>query len=168
VRRFHFDSAKLDSRVCDAVRMVIRRGDAAEALLLRDLVERAYSVYVERIGRRPAPMDDNYEEKTQQGQLFVADDGAIVGLIVLIKTPDHLLIENVAVDPARQGTGIGRALLDFAEIYARENGLSEIKLYTNEAMAENLRFYPRLGFREDERRTENGFRRVFYSKGLTR
>ena len=77
MRRGRFDSAKLDSRVCDALRMVIRRGDAAEALLLRDLVERAYSVYVERIGRRPAPMDDNYEEKTQQGQLFVADDGAI-------------------------------------------------------------------------------------------
>lgn len=91
-----------------------------------------------------------------------------MGLIVLTRAPDHLLIENVAVDPARQRTGIGRALLDFAEIYARKNGLSELRLYTNEAMAENLRFYPRLGFREDDRRTENGFRRVFYSKRLTR
>lgn len=52
---------------------LIRRADAAEALLLRDLVERVYSVYVERIGRRPAPMDDNYDEKAQQGRVFVAD-----------------------------------------------------------------------------------------------
>jgi hypothetical protein len=50
---------------------------------VRDLVERTYTLYVERIGRRPAPMDDDYDKKTQQGQVFVADNGAIVGIIVL-------------------------------------------------------------------------------------
>ncbi len=146
---------------------MIRRADAADVQFVRDLVERAYTVYVARMGRRPAPMDDDYDQKTQQGQVFVADVGAIVGVIVLTEAPGHLLIENVAVDPNRQGTGVGRTLLNFAETHAREKGLFEVRLYTNEAMVENLALYARLGFREDERRSEDGFRRVYYSKRLT-
>jgi GNAT superfamily N-acetyltransferase len=85
---------------------------------------------------------------------------------VLIERPGHLLVENVAVDPSRQGGGIGRFLMAFAETYARERGLGELRLYTNEAMHENLRFYPRLGYREDGRRLEDGFRRVYFVKRL--
>jgi hypothetical protein len=33
-------------------------------------------------------------------------------------------------------------------------------------MVENLAFYPRLGYREDARRVEDGFRRVYYSKRI--
>ncbi len=33
-------------------------------------------------------------------------------------------------------------------------------------MHENLRFYPRLGYREVGRRLEDGFRRVYFSKQL--
>jgi ribosomal protein S18 acetylase RimI-like enzyme len=146
---------------------MIRRAKTSEAQLVRNLVERAYTVYIERIGQRPAPMDEDYSKKTRQGEVFVADDGGIVGIIVLAERADHLLIENVAVDPSRQGTGIGRALLVFAETYAREKGIREVRLYTNEAMTENLALYLRHGFHEDERRAEDGFHRVYFSKRLT-
>jgi hypothetical protein len=33
-------------------------------------------------------------------------------------------------------------------------------------MVENLALYPRLGYREDGRRVEDGFDRVFFSKRL--
>src|SRR5260370_24470801 len=85
---------------------MIRRADAADVQFVRDLVERAYTVYVARMGRRPAPMDDDYDQKTQQGQVFVADVGAIVAAIVLTEAPGHLLIENATADPHRQGTGL--------------------------------------------------------------
>ena len=58
------------------------------------------------------------------------------------------------------------ALIDFAERRARELGLPAVTLYTNEAMVENLRLYPRLGFVETERRVEDGYRRVFFRKAL--
>jgi hypothetical protein len=45
-------------------------------------------------------------------------------------------------------------------------GGHSLRLYTNEAMVENLALYPRLGFRDDERRAEHGLRRVYYSKRL--
>jgi ribosomal protein S18 acetylase RimI-like enzyme len=145
----------------------IRAAQGTDVDELREIVERAYSIYIERIGRRPAPMDDDYSEKLREGHTFVADDGEkVVGFIVLLPAQDHLLVENVAVDPEHQGRGVGRSLLAHAETYATEHRIPELRLYTNIAMTENLALYPRLGYREDYRRTEYGLKRVFFSKRL--
>ena len=90
----------------------------------------------------------------------------MIGLIVLVEIGDRLLIENVAVDPDRQGEGIGRRLLEFAEGEARRAGIGTLVPYTHEKMSENLALYARLGYEEEERRRENGFSRVFLSKRL--
>jgi ribosomal protein S18 acetylase RimI-like enzyme len=138
-----------------------------EAELLSGLAERAYTPYVARIGRRPAPMDDDYAARVRNGQAFVAEvDGVVAGVIVLVPGDGHLFIENVAVEPSRQGGGIGRALLDFAEQRARQLGLPELRLYTNVYMTENLAMYPRLGYHETGRRREHGFERVYFSRRL--
>jgi len=143
----------------------IRPARPDDAGALRDIVERAYSRYIERIGRRPAPMDDDYVAKIGDGHVEVAVEGGNpVGLIVLVPQADHLLVENVAVDPAFQRGGVGRALLAHAEQRAAQRGLREIRLYTNAAMTENLSLYPRLGYRETGRDTEHGFQRVYFSK----
>jgi ribosomal protein S18 acetylase RimI-like enzyme len=145
----------------------IRPARVSDVPALSEIVERAYGIYVERIGRRPAPMNDDYAKKVRDDHVFVADrEGAVAGLLVLVAAQDHLLIENVAVDPERQGTGIGRALLAYAETHAAEHHIPELRLYTNAAMTENLTLYPRLGYREDDRRTENGLKRVYFSKLL--
>lgn len=147
--------------------MQIRPAVPGEAQEVHELVQRAYSHYVERIGRRPGPMDEDYTEKVAQNLVFVASEaGAIVGLIVLIRELEHLLVENVAVAPERQGEGIGRALLGFAEAVARETGTPTLRLYTHAAMTENLALYPRLGYEQADRRTDNGFERVFFVKHL--
>ncbi len=76
----------------------------------------------------------------------------------------HLLLENIAVLPAAQGQGIGSRLLALAENQARNLHLSEIQLYTNEAMTENLAYYPRHGYIETHRAEQDGFQRVFFRK----
>jgi ribosomal protein S18 acetylase RimI-like enzyme len=146
----------------------IRLAEAEDVEPIADIVERAYCGYVERIGMRPGPMNDDYGEKVRGGHTFVADDdGGVAGLIVLVEMPNHLLVENVAVDPGRQGEGIGRELLAFAEERARAAGIDTLRLYTHEKMSENLALYARLGYEEDERRyVEYGFYRVFLVKHL--
>jgi ribosomal protein S18 acetylase RimI-like enzyme len=94
-------------------------------------------------------------------------DGEIVGLLVLVMRPDHLLLQNVAVLPSAQGCGIGARLLGFAEEQAHELGRDEIRRYTNEAMTENLAYYQKHGYAETHRAEQDGFRRVFFSKRLT-
>jgi hypothetical protein len=49
----------------------------------------------------------------------VLEEGAaIAGIIVLLPTTNYLLLDNIAVSPARQGLGLGRRLLAFAEAEA--------------------------------------------------
>jgi GNAT superfamily N-acetyltransferase len=128
-------------------------------------VRAAYARYVERIGREPAPMTADYPALIAAGEVWVIRAGeGIAGVLVLRPQPPALLVENVAVAPDRQGEGLGRALMTFAEDRARSEGLGEVVLYTNERMTENLRFYPALGYVETGRGMQDGFARVFYRK----
>jgi N-acetylglutamate synthase-like GNAT family acetyltransferase len=146
----------------------VRRAGASDVGALAALAREAYEIYVPRIGRPPAPMNADYAEAVRSGLTWAAvRDGVIVGLLVLVVRPDHLLLENVAVLPSAQGSGVGARLLAFAEEQARELGREEIRLYTNEAMTENLAYYPKHGYVEMHRAEQDGFRRVFFSKRIT-
>lgn len=134
---------------------------------LRAVAADAYERYVARIGRPPAPMEADYAAAVRDGQTWVAvRAGRVVGFVVLVARPDHLLLDNVAVLPAEQGGGVGARLLDLAEEQARSSGLTEVRLYTNEAMTENLGYYPRRGYEETHRAEQDGFRRVFFRKSV--
>ena len=145
--------------------MEVRKARADEVDTVRAIVDQAYSPYIERIGRRPAPMDDDYDARIRDGLLDVVEDnGEILGLIVLVDEGDALLVENIAVRPASQGRGVGRTLLAHADSTATRLGLAQLRLYTHSAMTENIALYSRLGWHETHRRTERGFQRVFFSK----
>ncbi len=112
-------------------------------------------------------MRDDYGQLIGEGRVNVAEaDGAIAGLLVLLPQDDALLLDNVAVDPARHGTGIGRALLLFAEESARAAGYGAIRLYTQEIMVENVALYSRIGYRETHRAEEKGLKRIYMLKTL--
>jgi GNAT superfamily N-acetyltransferase len=92
--------------------------------------------------------------------------GQVTGVLVMRAAVDHLFIDNVAVRPQDQGTGIGGALLAFAEANALSLGRPQLRLYTNELMVENRAYYPRRGFRETGRTQQDGFARVQFVKDL--
>jgi ribosomal protein S18 acetylase RimI-like enzyme len=143
----------------------LRRAVATDAESLAAIVERAYAPYVPRIGLRPGPMDADYARVVQQEEVWVAAlDEVTVGLAVLHLDEDHLLLENVAVDPTYHGQGIGRVLLDLAERRADELAYADVRLYTHALMTENQRLYERRGYVETHREPEDGFNRVFYTK----
>jgi len=112
-------------------------------------------------------MTDDYAKVIREEEAWVAEcAGRLVGLLVLHAQPDHLLLDNGAVSPDSQKLGIGRLLLDLADRRARELGFSEVRLYTNVAMTENLAYYARHGYHETRRATQDGFQRVFFTKPL--
>ena len=145
--------------------MAIRLAGLDDVTAIDELVQGAYAGYIESIGRRPVPMDADYLQTVRRGEAYVAGGDRVVGLIVLVREPDHLLIENVAVDPRRQGQGVGRALLAYAEQHARECGLWELRLYTHRTMTRNLRLYGRLGYVQSAGPTDDD-PRVFLSRAL--
>lgn len=145
----------------------IRLATPADLPGVRYIVEAAYAPYIARIGRRPGPMLDDYASLIATGRVHVAGRAdAAEGVLVLIPQTDALLLDNVAVAPAAQGVGIGRTMMEFAERTALAAGYGSIRLYTNEAMSENIVLYARLGYTETHRVEEKGLRRVYMRKAL--
>jgi ribosomal protein S18 acetylase RimI-like enzyme len=147
--------------------MTPRRATAADLPRIREVVAAAYTKYLARMDRPPAPMLRDYTGPARAGLVWVIGD-PVVGLVSLTPEPDSLLIENIAVHPSAQGTGLGRRLLEFAEQEAARRRLTRVSLYTNEVMTESQAVYARLGYREVRRAMDEGYRRIFMIKDLTR
>lgn len=146
----------------------ISPAEAWDESQVRACAEAAYARYVVTIGRKPAPMVADFAALILSGQVHIARDehGQLAGYIVFHLAKRDMYLDNVAVHPAFAGQGIGRTLIAFCEQQATLKGAGSVRLYTNEKMTENLAIYPHLGYIEIARRTEDGFRRVFFEKRL--
>lgn len=145
--------------------MQIQRARREDAPTIRQIALSAYTPYIRRIGRKPAPMVADFPALIMAEEVWTLSEIAeTFGFIVMRSVGESLHIENIAVHPARHGEGHGRALLEFAEDEARRRGHRVMTLYTNEKMRENLSLYAALGWWETGRREEGGFRRVFFEK----
>jgi [ribosomal protein S18]-alanine N-acetyltransferase len=91
---------------------------------------------------------------------LVADDGGrVLGYAGLAATRHEADVQTIAVDPDRQGEGLGRRLLDALLAEARRRGCADVFL---EARADNeraLELYRRSGFEQV------GVRRGYYRPG---
>jgi ribosomal protein S18 acetylase RimI-like enzyme len=145
----------------------IRLATAADVSAITQIVEEAYRHYIPRIGKPPGPMLDDHAARVSEDVVWVIEEGSIVaGVILLLPSPGYLLLDNIAVAPDRQGLGLGRRLLAFAEAEAARRGYREIRLYTHETMTENQLLYAAIGYEETGRGTEAGYERVFMRKRL--
>ncbi len=149
------------------MQMRIRLADVEDLPSVARIIAAAYGKYIERIGKPPGPMLDDYAAHVRARAAWVVENhGAVAGLLVLLPEGDHLLLDNVAVDPEWHGHGLGRALMLFAEQEARRRGYGELRLYTHEKMTENLAMYPALGWQEMGRGQQAGYQRVFFRKAV--
>lgn len=146
----------------------IEPASIADRAAIERVVNDAYAKYVPRIGKKPAPMLDDYAALIAAREVWVLrQDGGVAGVLVLKDAGDHLLLDNIAVAPDRQGQGLGRRLLDFAGLEGSRRGYRELRLYTHALMHENQRIYGALGWEAYARGLEGGYDRVFMRKRLT-
>jgi ribosomal protein S18 acetylase RimI-like enzyme len=131
--------------------MGIRPAEDGDRAAVESIVRAAYAPWVPVIGVKPRPLTADYGELIAGGQVYVLENGEIDALIVLAAEDADLLVENVAVRPDRQGRGLGRRLMAFAEFRARSLQLPALRLYTNEKMTTNIELYESLGYRETGR-----------------
>jgi GNAT superfamily N-acetyltransferase len=129
---------------------------------MRAIALAGYAKYVPRIGREPAPMVADYEAEVAANRAVVIEvAGSLRGYMIAWPETDAILIDNIGVDPACQGGGLGRCLINHAVSQAERLGLPALRLYTNAQMSENLAMYAHIGFVETHRTLEKGFHRVY-------
>jgi ribosomal protein S18 acetylase RimI-like enzyme len=96
---------------------------------------------------------------SQASTLLIARDPQIVGALTLVvfRTPTalHAWIEDVVVDAAARGRGIGEALSRAGIALAQDLGANEVNLTSRPAREAANRLYQRIGF---QRRDTNVYR----------
>jgi predicted N-acetyltransferase YhbS len=148
--------------------ITIRPANPTDAAGVAACVCEAYVHYIERIGKQPGPMLDDYAQVIQQYQVHVAiSGGKVVGAIVLKETDEGFYVDNVSVRPSVKGQGVGRSLLELAETEALRQGYSSIYLATHQLMTENRALYARIGYVQYDQRVVSGYQRVLMRKALT-
>lgn len=130
---------------------MIREAGSADA----GAIQRLYELLVPHNPRiRVLPERLEHLREDASHFCFVAErDGAVVGTVLLHLCPDvmfeerpYALLENLVVDPAVRGGGVGRALLEHAERVCREHHCTKIMLLSGVQRAEAHGFFERLGY----------------------
>jgi ribosomal protein S18 acetylase RimI-like enzyme len=111
-------------------------------------------------GRKVAAIADDC--RLQANGVFVAEElsGRVVGYVTTRLNAVSRIgwIPNLAVDPAHQGKGLGRKLLEHAIEFFRESGMEVAKIETLEQNPVGQNLYPSLGFVEVARQVHYAMR----------
>lgn len=125
----------------------IRQAKAADIPEMVVVVNAAFAIEREfRAGERTSAAD--IQRLMEKSTFFVAiANERIAGVVqARVKHPASYFA-MLAVDPALQRAGIGRALREAAEDHCREHGCSEMTLMTGSVHPELVSYYSRAGYK---------------------
>lgn len=109
------------------------------------------------------PSKSAFENDVEQEELFVLEkEGKIIGAIVisvhmddeytaiewLTPNKNNLYIHRLSVHPQKQGVGYARKLMDYAEVYAKKNAFTSVRLDTFSQNQRNQKFYETRGYQK--------------------
>ncbi len=128
-----------------------RVADLATCVDLLDDLFRLETDFAPDAGRQIRGLSQLLE--SDAAQLIVADDdGEVVGMLSvqrLISTAQGSavgIVEDAVVRDRRRGQGVGRALMNAAEAWARDEGLTRLQLLAERGNRPAQAFYQRLGW----------------------
>lgn len=134
-------------------RMVIRWAEDGEAETVRAVVASAFATLVlEPPSSALRETVEDVRAAMRVGRVAVAEVPrvGVVGSIRCVVAADHVYLGRLAVLPAWQRQGIGRALVAFVEAHGRESGVPEARLGTRASQTMSAA-YGRWGYTVHER-----------------
>ncbi|MXW53966.1 MAG: GNAT family acetyltransferase [Gammaproteobacteria bacterium] len=98
------------------------------------------------------PVKDIQRKLRVQGELFLVGllNGRMVATVMSGYEGHRGWINYLAVTPEHRGQGIGRCMMDAAEVRLRDLGCPKINLQVRRSNTQAVDFYRSLGFIEDE------------------
>jgi GNAT superfamily N-acetyltransferase len=130
---------------------------------LLDLILRAFA-YMDGVIDPPSSAHrltlDSLEEKCAAETVFLAvAGGRLAGCVFLANRGMDAYVGKLAVEPALQGQGIGKRLLEAAEAEAKRVGSLVVELQTRVELTDNHAAFARMGFHETVRTAHEGYDR---------
>jgi ribosomal protein S18 acetylase RimI-like enzyme len=121
------------------------------------LLEIDFATWTQAVSPTPIPTRENrtsfFDDRTEHGNYLVAEDGGqVLGYVLVhqnipLESHAHVLaINGLAVSPAAQGRGVGRALIEAAVAEATRRGATKVQLRVLGENAGARRLYERCGF----------------------
>ncbi|MBQ8148007.1 MAG: GNAT family N-acetyltransferase [Lachnospiraceae bacterium] len=109
------------------------------------------------------PSEQSVRAMTQEGGQFICKDGdTIIGAFVLNDDPqgkyenaiwsrmlmpgEYMVCHALAIEPTLQGLGLGKQVVEFCKVYAKEHGYKAIRLDAVPDNAPAKRLYEKCGF----------------------
>jgi ribosomal protein S18 acetylase RimI-like enzyme len=128
-------------------RLSVRTATAADLPVIIPLVNAAFAVETFLKGTRTDA--ERLSEMMREGFLLLAErDGQAIACVYLELRGERGYFGMLAVDPAQQGTGLGRWMVTAAEQYGREHGCKLMDISVLSLRPELLPFYRKLGYAE--------------------
>ena len=143
--------------------LTLRRAGAADIATLTAVIHQGFSQYRGRLvpessahGETEATVRDTLEQGG--GVLAETPDGRAVGAVLFEpRDGDALYLGRLTVLAEARGQGLAARLVAAVEAAARSRGLVRVTLGVRLSLADNIRLFTRLGYREIGREAHPGF-----------
>ena len=111
-------------------------------------INEAFSI--EKFLEGPRTDEERLAEMMQSGEFLIAQNGSgkIVASVYVEIKGDRGYLGMLAVDPAEQGKGLGRLMVDAVEDYCRNKGCAGVDLVVISLRTDLPPFYRKLGYIE--------------------
>lgn len=126
--------------------VLLRRASTADLVAIAALKTASYLPNETITGAHSYPRMVNYADVIRDHEIWVVDGPGRLDACAVLKPGREFLVYSLAVHPARQGDGLGKVLLAFAEERARRLKSTEMTLYTNGKLTARIDWYGRHGF----------------------
>lgn len=106
---------------------------------------------------------ESLARKARDETLFLAvESGQLIGCAFAKVKPDCVYVGKLAVNPGRQGQGIGRRLMQAVERFAEQTGQPVLELETRIELVENHQTFAAFGFVRTAEHAHEGYARTTY------
>ena len=125
-------------------------------------LQAAFGSLMPQLTQAPVPNSEELQLLLNSSSILVvartlSESGPIIGAATLavFRTPSgqHAHVEDVIVDEALRGQGIGELLVDYLLLLAREIGLNGVSLTCNPRRVPANQLYKKMGFKKWETNT---------------
>ena len=148
----------------------IRKAAESDAPIIERIIKTAFEEYSKFLPTPPDALNesiDDIEEDIRTKLVFVAElNDNTVGTVRLTPKDGIMYLSRFAVRPTAQNSGLGRNILEYADIMSRINGCSEIYLHTAKEAEHLINLYTSEGYEISEITTDRGYERAKLIKKL--